>query len=184
MHTSVIYLIGKPGTGKYSIAKELETFGFIVCDNQLLNNPIFTLLNYDGFSKIPAIGWEAIRKIRDVVLDFIASEKNHNYVLTKCLYEDEGDCRCYSQVQAMAQKRRSLFFPIKLLISENEHLKRITEPSRRDRWKSIDPQEIYETKPLITVEHPHFMEFDVSQLTALEAALIILKHVQGSQPIE
>ncbi len=33
----IIYLIGKPGTGKYTIAKELEQFGFIICDNQLMS---------------------------------------------------------------------------------------------------------------------------------------------------
>ena len=66
----IIYLIGKPGTGKYTIAQELAKFGFIVCDNQLINNPIFTLLNYDGFSKIPEIGWNAIGHIRTVCLRF------------------------------------------------------------------------------------------------------------------
>ena len=82
----IIYLIGKPGTGKYTIAQELAKFGFIVCDNQLINNPIFTLLNYDGFSKIPEIGWNAIGHIRTAVFDFIAIEQKHNYVLTNSPY--------------------------------------------------------------------------------------------------
>ena len=64
----VIYLIGKSGIGKYTIAQELAKANFIICDNQLINNPIFTLLNYDGFSKIPDIGWEAIRRIRTAVI--------------------------------------------------------------------------------------------------------------------
>ena len=51
--TQIVYLIGKPGVGKYTIAKELRKSGFIVCDNQLVNSPIFTLLNYDGYTKIP-----------------------------------------------------------------------------------------------------------------------------------
>ncbi len=105
----IIYLIGKPGTGKYTIAQELSKFGFIVCDNQLINNPIFTLLNYDGFSKIPESGWNSIGQIRTAVFDFIAIEKNNNYVLTNCLYENEGDRKCYSQVESMASKRSSLF---------------------------------------------------------------------------
>ena len=174
----IIYLIGKPGTGKYTIAQELAKFGFVVCDNQLINNPIFALLNYDGFSKIPEDGWNAIGQIRTVILDFIAIEQNHNYVLTNCLYEDEGDRKCYSQVESMALKRGSLFAPVKLLISEEEHLKRITEPSRRARWKSIDPQDVYQTEPLITLEHPHLLELDVSQLSAAQVAENILKHIQ------
>ena len=180
----IIYLIGKPGTGKYTIAREFEKFGFIVCDNQLINNPIFTLLNYDGFCKIPEIGWNAIGQIRRAVFDFIATEKNHNYVLTNCLYDDEGDRECYKQVESMALKRRSLFAPIKLLISEEEHLRRITEPSRRARWKSIDPQDVYETTPLITIDHPHLLELDVSQFSAAQAAESILKHLKHIGRIE
>src|SRR5690348_9137584 len=101
----IIYLIGKPGTGKYTIAQELAKFGFILCDNQLINNPIFTLLNYGGFNNVPEIAWDAIGRIRTAVFDFISMEPDHSYVLTNCLYEDEGDRTCYSQVESMALKR-------------------------------------------------------------------------------
>ena len=175
--TKIIYLIGKPGSGKYTIAQELAKAGFIVCDNQLINNPIFTLLNYDGFSKIPEIGWDAIANIRRAVFDFISIEYNNNYVLTNCLYENEGDRNCYSQVEAMALKRGSLLVPVKLLISEEENLRRITEPSRRARWKSIDPQDVYQIEPLIEIEHPHLLELDVSQLSAAQISKQILEYV-------
>ena len=177
-NTYVVYLIGNPGTGKYTIAQELTKVGFIVCDNQLINNPIFTLLNYDGFRKIPEIGWNAIGNIRTAVFDFISSEQNQNYVLTNCLYENEGDRQCYSQVESMASKRGSLFVPVKLLISEEENLRRITAPSRRIRWKSIDPQEVYQQEQLITIEHPHLFELDVSQFSAAQVAEKILKRIQ------
>ena len=178
-HSYIIYLIGHPGTGKYTIAQEFAKFGFIICDNQLINNPIFTLLNYDGLGKIPDSGWNAIGRIRTAILDFMATEQNHNYVLTNCLYEEDGDRKCYAQVKDMALKRGSFFAPIKLLISEEEHLKRITEPSRRARWKSIDPEDVYQTLPLITIEHPHLLELDVSHLSAEQVAEKILKHIQS-----
>lgn len=73
--TTIIYLTGKPGVGKYTIAKELAAkYGFIVCDNQLINNPIFELLQYDGYAKIPDFAWEAIGNIRRCVLTFLAKE--------------------------------------------------------------------------------------------------------------
>jgi len=178
-HSHIIYLIGKPGTGKYTIAQELAKSGFIVCDNQLINNPIFTLLNYDGLSKIPDFGWEAIGQIRKAVFAFMSVEHVHNYVLTNCLYENDGDRQCYSQVKSMALKRGSLFYPVKLLISDVENVRRIAEPSRRARWKSIDPQDVYQNDPLITVEDPHLLELDVSQLSPARAAEIILEHIKA-----
>jgi RimJ/RimL family protein N-acetyltransferase len=176
--TKIIYLIGKPGTGKYTIAKELAKFGHIVCDNQLINNPIFSLLNYNGYQNtpIPLFGWNAIAKIRKAVFDFISMERYQDYVLTNCLYEEEGDRECYAQVEAMALKRGSLFVPVKLLISKEENIRRITQPSRRERWKSIDPQDA-DKEPLISIKHPNILELDVSNLSAIQSADRILEHV-------
>lgn len=175
----IIYLIGHPGTGKYTIAQSLSSFGFIVCDNQLINNPIFALLNYDGFSLIPDLGWDAIGRIRSVIFDFLSIERKHNYILTNCLYDNNpGDYECYRQVELMALKRESLFIPVKFQISEEENLKRIVEPSRKERWKSIDPQDVYQRKSLITIKHRNLLELDVSNLSAAEAAEKILKHIE------
>lgn len=179
MQSTVIYLIANPGVGKYTIAKELEKFGFVICDNQLINNPIFALLKYDGFAQIPDIAWDAIARIRGAILDFLALEANHNYVLTNCLYENEGDRTCYENVKSMAEKRGSLFVPIKLFISEEEHLRRIIEPSRRDRWKSIDPKDVYPKEKLISIEDPNLLELDVADLSALHSAEKILLHVRN-----
>lgn len=170
----IIYLIGKAGTGKYTISKELAKFGYIICDNQLINNPIFELLNYDGYAKIPGFAWEAISQIRANVFKFLEEEKNNNYVLTNELNDDEGDHRLFQQVQTMAQHRGSLFFPVKLLISKEEHLKRIVVPERKLRWKTIDPEHVYSKVPLININHPNLLTLDVTTLSAKEAAEKIL----------
>lgn len=176
--TQIIYLFGHPGTGKYSISQQLAKKGYIICDNQLVNNPIFSLLNYNGYGDIPQIGWNAIGQIRDSVLDFISKELSNSYVLTNCLYDNEGDRRCYLQVESIALKRKSVFVPVKLLISKEENLKRITKPSRRKRWKSIDPQDVYSRGQLLNVKHPNLLELDVSHLSAAYAASKILDHVK------
>ncbi len=172
--TIIIYLIGKPGTGKYTIAKELANAGYIICDNQLINNPIFALLNYDGCSKIPEYAWNIIAKIRKHVIDFITQETANNYVLTNCLAENEGDRRLFNQVKAIAQKRGALFLPVKLLIEAEEHLKRITNPSRRERWKSIDIGDVYSSEPLLVINHPNLLQLDVTNLSAENVAEKIL----------
>jgi hypothetical protein len=173
----IIYLTGKPGVGKYTIARILAKFGFVVCDNQLINNPIFTLLNYDGLAAIPEFAWDAIKRVRDAVFDFLSSEKQNNYVLTNNLYENEGDRQLYEQVKNVSAKRGSIFIPVRLLISQDEHLKRVTNLSRRERLKSIDPNEVFDETSLLKIEHRNLLELDVSELSADDAAKKILEHV-------
>ncbi|MGV2432921.1 MAG UNVERIFIED_CONTAM: hypothetical protein LVQ98_06460 [Rickettsiaceae bacterium] len=103
--TCIIYLTGKPGIGKYTIAKDLAAnYGFIVCDNQLINNPIFELLQYDGYAKIPDFAWESISRIRAEVFDFLSQNHTNSYVLTNCLANTQEDRELYEQVKQMAEK--------------------------------------------------------------------------------
>lgn len=176
--TTIIYLTGKPGVGKYTIAKGLAAnHGFIVCDNQLINNPIFELLQYDGYANIPDFAWEAIGNIRRCVLKFLAKEIHNSYVLTNNLYEDAGDKVCYAEVVYTAEARGSIFVPVKLLINQDEHLRRVTNPNRRDRWKSIDPQDVYDETPLLFISHPNLFSLNVSNLSLEDAAKAIMNHI-------
>src|SRR3990167_409485 len=176
--SKLVYLIGKPGTGKYTIAQNIAKNGYIIFDNQLVNNPIFTLLNYDGFSKIPEAAWDAIGKIRNIIFDFIALENSKNYVLTNVLEENEGDRSCYIQVEKLAEKNGFLFFPVKLLISKEENSKRIQNPERIKRYKSIDPQDAYFDTPLLNFNHRNLLTLDVTNLSAENASLKILKYIE------
>lgn len=176
--TKIIYITGKPGNGKYTIAKEIikRCPGYILCDNQLINNPIFELLNYDGLTSIPNFAWDAIARIRDAIFDFITNERQNSYILTNNLSDDEGDRNLYLQVKQIALKRDALFIPVRLTISEEEHLKRITQIERRKRWKSIDPNDVYDSTPLLEIKHPNLLTIDVSMISAKEAAEQILQH--------
>ena len=177
--TIIIYLTAKPGTGKYTIAKELAASGFVICDNQLINNPIFALLNYDGFTTIPSYAWDAIDKIRTTVLEFIIQEPCNNYVLTNNLYEDEGDRRLYNQVLEMAATRGSVFIPVRLTIATHEHLQRVTQLERRLRWKSVDPHDVYDQRLLLTINHPNLLSLDVTNLSASQTAEKISMHIHA-----
>jgi len=176
--TTIIYLTGKPGIGKYTIAKELaKNHGFIVCDNQLVNNPVFELLQYDGHAKIPEFAWDVIAKIRTEIFDFLIQVPKNNYVLTNCLAETEEDKELYEQVKHMAEARGSLFVPVQLQISKEEHLKRLTRLERRERWKSINPQDAEDMGPLISIAHPNNLKLEISNLSAEDAAEKIMNHV-------
>lgn len=174
----IIYLTGKPGVGKYTIAQALaKKYEFVICDNQLINNPIFELLQYDGYTKIPNFAWDSIAKIRTEVLDFLTKVPDKNYVLTNCLAETQEDREMYVQVENMAKSRGSLFIPVKLDISKDEHLKRLTKPERRNRWKSIDPQDSEDNGPLLSIVHPNLLSLEISNLKPDAAAEEIVKHI-------
>ena len=177
--TKIIYLTGKPGVGKYTIAKELSSrHGFIVCDNQLINNPIFELLQYNGYDKMPDFAWDVIAKIRLEVFDFLSKSTKNSYVLTNCLADTPEDRQIYEQVKQMAEARGSLFIPVKLEITKEEHLKRLTRPERIERWKSINPSDAEDNGSLISISHPNLFSLDVSNLSQKDAADAIMNHIK------
>lgn len=174
----IIYLTGKPGVGKYTIALALsKKYDFIICDNQLINNPVFELLQYDGYAKIPDFAWDSIAKIRTEILDFLTKVPVNNYVLTNCLAETQEDRKMYEQVEGMANSRGSMFIPVKLEISKDEHLKRLTKPERRNRWKSIDPQDAEDNGPLLSIHHPNLLVLEISNLIPDIVAEKIMEHI-------
>lgn len=176
--STIIYLTGKPGIGKYTIAQALaKKYEFIICDNQLINNPIFELLQYDGYTKIPDFAWDSIAKIRTEVLNLLTKVPNKNYVLTNCLAETQEDREMYKQVENMAKSRGSTFIPVKFEITKDEHLIRLTKPERRKRWKSIDPQDAEDNGPLLSIHHPNLLALEISDLNPDIVAEKIMEHI-------
>ena len=78
----------------------------------------------------------------------------------------------------MAEVRDSLFVPVRLLINQDEHLKRVTNPKRRERWKSIDPQDVHDKTPLLSIYHPNLFSLNVSNLSPTDAAEAIMNHIK------
>lgn len=179
--TNIIYLIGRSGTGKYTIAKELAKEAYVIVDNQLINNPIFSLLKTDDLNSSLTVSreaWNAIGRLRNIIFEFISQEQNNNYVLTNELFDDdEGDHRLFEQVKDLSLKRSSTFMPVKLLISEEENARRITSPGRAERFKSTKIDEKDKTRKLIEVNYPNMLKIDVSDLSAQEVAKIILDKI-------
>src|SRR6266542_541627 len=54
LRNTIIYLIGIPAVGKYTVAKEIGRMtGAKVVDNQLINTPVYSVVGYDGASTFP-----------------------------------------------------------------------------------------------------------------------------------
>ncbi|MGI4851225.1 MAG: hypothetical protein ACRYGR_04725 [Janthinobacterium lividum] len=173
--TTFIYLIGRPGVGKYTIATEIAKTGYQICDNQLINNPIFSLLGYDGFMHVPDYAWETIEKIRNSVFNFLIQERHNNYILTNVVYE--GEESFYKRVEKVALARGSTFIPVKLVISQQEHQRRIQNLDRQLRFKSRDIKHTKSSQSLVGISHPYLLELDVSHLTPVQSAQKILSHI-------
>lgn len=177
--TTTLYLIGFAGTGKYTIAQEIAKHGYKIVDNHLINNPIFSLLDLDGVAPIPENAWTFVRKIRHIILDFVSQDLCSNYIFTNELLEHENDWKIYNLVKETAEKRGSLFVPLKLILSLDEHKKRVTNLDRKARLKTTNPAEVHMEKKMITIDHPHLLEIDVTHLSPLQAANKILYYIES-----
>ena len=182
--STIIYLLGYPGTGKYTIGKEICRLNsrFKLVDNHLIINPIFSIINVDGVTPLPYNVWENVGKIWDAVLDTLinVSPPDFSFVLTNALFDSEGDRAWFEKIQAMATARRAKFVPVVLRVSIEEHQKRIGQPDRKLRMKEIDPkspQRYALLDNLYVPDHPNLLTLDVSDIPPEQSAQIILDYM-------
>ena len=175
MTNIIIYLIGFAGVGKLTIAKELSLrMNARIIDNHLINNPILNLIPLDGKTAISSLVWEKIAQIREIVFTAIEeiSPKDFNFIFTNELLESsQQDKDVYQRVAAIAQKRRSLFVPIRLVCDLDELCKRVSSEKRAVQYKmtSIEStKEKYEKESLFSPDHPLTQTIDVTHLSAHE----------------
>lgn len=180
---TIIYLIGFPGVGKYTIAKALcEKAAFRLVDNHLVNNPVFSVIDLKNGEKLDEVIWDQIAKIRDVVLYTIEnlSHPDYNFIFTNVLLDgDEKHQRTLDQVKELAAKRQAVFIPVRLTCALKENVMRISQSQRGERFKSTNPtyaQSSHANEKLIPFDHPHVLDLDITGLFPEQAAEIILVH--------
>ncbi len=182
---TVIYLFGFVGTGKYTVAKELasRTDAKLV-DNHLINNPIFSVIRQDGMTKLPETVWEKTWAIRKIVLSAIEtlSPPKYSFVFTNQLCNEHPDDHLlFAEILELAEKRGSLFIPVRLLCDVNERVKRIVSDDRKHRMKCINPSEATDSEALYTVfspTHPNTLTLDVTHLSPPQSAQAIISHIE------
>lgn len=184
MNNTLIYLLGFPGTGKYTIAKQIcaQDSAFRLVDNHLINNTLFSLIAQDGITPLPERIWNNVGAVWEAVLDTIVhiAPREYSFVLTNAL-TDEGktDRAWFDRVKTGAQERGALFVPVRLSCSVAENERRIVQPDRAARMKEIDPaspRRNAEHHTVLTTDHPNLLDLDVTNLSEKRAAEIILGH--------
>ncbi len=186
MKNTIIYLLGFPGTGKYTIASEIcKRADFKLVDNHLINNPLFTLIENDGKTILPPRIWDNIGRVWEAVMDTIIhiSPSHYSFVLTNALTEQGGNDRTwFERVKSAAEQKKAVFVPVRLSCSVEEMEKRIVQPERKTRMKEINPESPRrnaENYTVLTVDDPNVLNLDVTNLTPGEAAAAILNHVKS-----
>jgi len=142
IQNALIYLFGFSGTGKLSIARELQTLvPCTIVDNHLINNVVLSLIDADGKSPLLPLVWEHIARIRAVVFDTIRtlSGSQRNFIFTNELIEGvEVARRVFAQVAEVASSRNAKFLPVRLLITPEELARRVASPGRAALHKGTD----------------------------------------------
>jgi hypothetical protein len=185
MAGNIVNLIGFPGVGKLTIAKEIVTqcSDFVLVDNHLINNPVFSVVKADGKTPLPAEIWVKVSQIRAIVLETMErlAPSHLSFVMTNFAVENEDDKVECHKIEAVAAQRGGQYFPVILTCDVEENRRRIVSPERGPNLKSIDPDEpnrLQKGTPLLRFEgHRNRIHMDVTHMQPADAAKRILQEV-------
>jgi adenylylsulfate kinase-like enzyme len=192
LHNTIIYLIGIPAVGKYTVAKEIGRMTEAkVVDNQLINTPVYSVIGYDGTDAFPFPRGAAaqIEKIHRAVLTVIRDycPPDASFVFTNTLDAREPlDWAWFRRIERLAKQRKAGFFPVWLTCEAAVIRRRKNTPDRKARLKDIDLTNITrwsEEVEVLRVPHPNALTVDTSYREPRQTAQLILEHVQGADQV-
>ena len=186
MRPGLFLLMGFPGTGKLTVAQALarriETAGETarVVDNHWINNPIFGLVAQDGLTPLPTAVWDRVGEIAEAVTRTVEELTPRSWHIIFTAYLDGvTDTGWFPRLTEVAATRRAVLVPVRLLCDPDENARRIDSAERRQRMKSLDPDEPYRlsaTGPPYDPGHPNTFTLDITSMPPDEAAAEILAH--------
>src|SRR5262249_53766653 len=147
-----------------------------------VNNPIFGLLQTDGKTKLPEAVWDRVGEVRRAVHDTIAtlSPREWNFIFTHAGHEDEpADHEIFASIVDVAGRRQALLVPVRLTCAEEELVRRVVSPERRDRLKSVSADGARRSsrmRQVLVPRHLNLLDLDVTSIPASEAARKIYDH--------
>lgn len=183
MSKTLIYLIGFPGSGKFTTAKKLcEIIDAVIVSNDLFNNIIFKVVKLKN-SEVTDDLWGKIFTVRENMLAIL--EKHHikskHYIFTNELIEgDLYDQRIYNSVVGLSEKMGVEILPVVLYCNNKELVRRIQSKKRLQENKIVDlnfAMKRIKGKKLFVPEGS--LEIDNSSLSSRKVAERIIKKVKS-----
>ncbi len=183
MQNIIIYIFGLCDSQKYTVTHEIAKLeNFIIVNNHLIHNPIFSILQPNGNSLIPYNTWREVEKVRSAVYNSIKmADKNSNFIITNEFYaEDEVDSKIFRQIQAVAKARNSQLFPIRMLCNKEEVLNRIAWEERKMRIEAMHLGTAHKkfSHTILKPTHDNLFEIDVTQRSPEDAARYIIEKIK------
>ncbi len=184
----LLYLFGYPGVGKNTVAREIESrTNFIAIQNHLISNAFRHVMAKQPESEYPRL--EKLVKHHSMkawlnFLDFVTEAAPRNgLIFTSVLYQNDPDrVEFFDYIANWALAKGRAFYPVKLICSRDEILRRATSVNRHPEFKLTDPQtlsKIMDNNVLLTPQHPNLIEIDTTALPAAGVAEKILDSIKA-----
>ena len=173
----VVHINSWPGAGKFTVARLVarET-GYKLIDNHTLLNPANAL-----FDRADPLHASLRREIRDSFFRHAAQSHAASLIFTDALADDPSDRVMFNQCSALAASRGSTLVTIVLDCELGEYVRRIVEPGRSELRKLTRPDVLADMRAkyqLLRSDESNRLDLDVTNLTASDAAAIIVSHLR------
>lgn len=177
MKNVIVYLVGPPGVGKYTVGKLVaERLSAKLLDNHFWSNPIFEVVEPDG-TALPAGVWDRANDVLSAVLETVArfGPAERNYVFTHAVSDPGGhplDWVIAGQLLWVAERRRASLLVVRLACGEEQLRERISREERRQRFKTTDVGQAQSLAALgpFPISHDWVLDLNTSGLSAADTA--------------
>lgn len=190
MNNVIVYLVGPPGVGKYTVGKLVaERLSAKLLDNHFWSNPIFEVVEPDGRA-LPAGVWDRANAVMSAVLETVAlyGPAGRNYVFTHAVSDPGGhplDWVIAGQLLWVAERRGASLLVVRLACGEEQLRERISRDERRQRFKTTDAGQAHSLASLgpFPINHEWVLDLNTSGLSAADTADRIERELKsGSTP--
>ncbi|HEV7261069.1 MAG TPA: AAA family ATPase [Bosea sp. (in: a-proteobacteria)] len=176
----IIHINGWPGSGKLTIAREMaREMGARLLDNHTIINPAQVL-----FDRRDPLHNSLRLALRAAIFDHLCRMKSGTpLILTDALSDDPYDSGVFEEYRTLTNTRGAMLVAVVLDCSPERNAERLVAPGRAERHK-LTSQSVLDglrsRHRLLRAQGLPLVELDVSELSAAEAARILIERCRAA----